>query len=396
MTRPIARRTALVLAISAAGPGCDTRRLDVLAADDVLPGDPIAVSADGRVHVMVSVDEVVTVASGDPGGDWTLEPIVGAASSTIDVATLAASGESLHAVWGPQTHSQVPDAVYYSQRAANGAWSEPVDLLARLPLEMRWPSSAHVVASSTGTVTLLWGSRKPGFYTAEIVDGRLVGVPQLVTVTDATASCHLVSRPALDNHDRLVAVAHCSLPTEQEWEYRHATYLVRDAGDRWQVDAVSAGGADHVALGPDNVVHIVSLPGWICDTEDSCPQYSPVLYADGAPDTWRDAARLGTSATAHPATIAVDADGAVYVAYQGSRSGDDSAPCEEDGEGCLVTSADGTRFGAPSELPGLPLVPLRSSGGRAMAARGRGAVLVDCLTSADSRGCHVAVSTLEP
>lgn len=147
---------------------------------------------------------MVHVESGEPGGSWSLEPI-GTASDGIRFAALMAASDSLHAVWGRVADTeQEPEGVMYAVQTPGRGWSAPVDLLADLPLEMRWPSSAHLAAASTGGLVLVWSSRQLGFLVAGVAEGRLVGEPELVAVPDATGGCAVVSRPAYDASDRLV------------------------------------------------------------------------------------------------------------------------------------------------------------------------------------------------
>jgi hypothetical protein len=380
------RIPAVALAIAVAACGGEDRA-DLLGGDFVLHEDPIAATADGRVHVLVSLDGMVHVESGEPGGSWSIEPLAGVSEERISSAGLTASGDSLHAVWVYGFSSPYP--VYYSTRAPSGGWSAPVDLIADLPIEMRSPASAHLVASSSGDVALVWSSRQRGFSVAAIADGRLVGEPTLVEVPDAPGQCHVISRPVFDARDRLVAVLQCTVPTEEPDLYLFEDYVVRDAGDGWEAEVIRASNGARSALGPDGRVHVAGLPGWACTGDDECPEDSPVIYVNSGS---ADAMRIGNSATNVPPSIAVDTGGTIYVSYGGRPGSAPVAPCEEDSVGCWATSADGASFSEPRELPRAGS-GCRSAGSLVMAPYRDGVVVVHRVGG----GCDsLAVSTLGP
>lgn len=384
----MAPRLAALGLLGIAATACSGEEVDLLQGEALLPGDPIAVTSDERVHLLVSIDGVVQVESGEPGGSWSIDPIAGVSDDRISSAALTASGDSLHAVWVYGVSS--PSPVSYATRTPDGEWSAPVDLIADLPIEMRSPGSAHIVASSTGELALVWSSLQPGFSVARIAGGRLVGEPEMVAVPDAPGNCHPVSRPVFDSHDRLVVVAQCSVPTDEPDLYLFETFVVRDTGDGWEAEAIRAINGSRTALGPDGQVHIAGLPGWACTGDDECPEDSVVMYVNSGS---ADEVRIGHSATIERPSIAVDTDGNVYVAYWGRPGRDPVGACEEDGVGCWTSSADGARFSEPRELPGAGS-GLRSAGALAMAPHRDGVVVVHCLGAGECE--RLAVSTLGP
>lgn len=378
------RLAAIALAAAAAcGGGGDA---DLLQGEVLFHGDPIAVAPDGRVHLLVSVDDMVHLESGEPGGDWSLEPVPGASGDRISWSSLAAAGDALHAVW--ISGFSAPYPIHYATRTPEAGWSAPIDLIAELPIEMRSPGAAHLVVSSTGEVSLVWSSRQLGFSVARIADGRLAGEPEAVAVPDAPGQCWVISRPAFDASDRLVAVLQCSVPTEEPDLYLFEHYVVRDTGEAWQAEAIRASNGARSALGPDGRVHVAGLPGWACTGDDECPEESPVMYVNSAAS---DPLRIGRSATVEPPCVAVDAGGTVHVAYWGRPGADPVAACEEDAAGCWATSADGASFGEPRELPGAGS-GRRSLGSLVMAPYRDGVVVVHCV--GDDVCERLAVSTL--
>lgn len=326
--------------------------------DTISHDGELAITGSGEVHVafaepdpVETFDQDIWVAS-DTGGGWDVAAPLTSDEFQNAFPSMVAVGDTLHLVWNGRPGATINDIFYSSN--AGGGWAEPVNLTAAVESGDGRHAFAPALAVGPGgalAVAYLSGADGDGIGPAElriafIEDGALTGAPETLVEQDAgctadNPSCACYDPQVIYDGDGDVHVfADCGAVGAED------IYWATDASGGW-VAEVLPGQDGHddfgpsVALDADGAVHVAWVSVLPCGDSACNKIHTAVEDGDGFSEPVM-ASMAGAPGDNGP-VIAVDAAGRVLIAFHRDNSANFS-------DVFLTASDDGTTFAAPCNL----------------------------------------------
>lgn len=309
-------------------------------------GAALAITASGELWIAFAESEVgasfdqdvVSTKRAAGGGSWSAPEARNPPSDyQFTYPSMVAVDDTVHLVMNGRTEVDGANDIYYS-RLQGGAWEATTELTTGAPGTGLGSYQPVLAASGSGSLSVAYvfaGDVEPAapeIRVAPVVSGQLAGS---VVALDVEGGC---DEPALVVDDAGVRhlLASCGAALSGH------VYYTNDAGGTFaEPEPLPAAGhwetLPALALDPDGAtLHAAWFQSHACPAGNNCGEIYYAARRDGAWST-PVAASGGSDTFETEPTLAVDAEGTLYIAFQRNIGDDDT-------DVYVATSADGVAF----------------------------------------------------